>query len=430
MLTIKGFCTRRLQADNQLGKVATFGELSTYARTFAKDIGVYSIASVDAIELNVFSHKLDGQYNNTLSTAFVEIIVQMTQWIYDKSLTVSSGTSKNDYLTDILNNFHGLILNPNVGLIKSAEGRTMPEWFSFSLVNSQDNDIKIWLSSAAFERDYDEYDITVVSPLLHVDTLFRPVAEIRSALATSTLSDQMDKVQAVKNRTPETILKVESIQYFNPQDPNITIDTTWYVLIYGPSGNNSESIKNAIIEYILAQSNEPETSWKQILPYLFKVTRMFVLPRWEKMAIPNRQAYAGIYSPISAVTESITYAKAALPGLANTFVENNLEITHHKYRAISLLCCGGEDNAQSKFKLSDYIPDYIAESTNTQDFNRMSESTKQWSVMMEEMLIIAEAGDNSIQLPIHTRRLNVGGVKYIGRRLGRVEYLVAIKETI
>ena len=430
MLTIKGFCTRRLQADNQQGKVATFGELSTYARTFSKDVGIYSMATIDAIELNVFSHKLDGQNNNVVSTAFVEIIVQMTQWIYDKSVTIGVDATKNDYLTDILNNFHGLISNPNIGVIKNAEGRTMPEWFSFSFTNPQANEIKIWLSSAAFERDYDEYDITVVSPLLNVDTLFRPVAEIRSALATSTLSDQMDKVQAVKNKTPETVLKVESIQYFNPQDPLITLDTTWYVLVYGPAGNNSEAIKSAIIDYILAQSNEPESSWKLILPYLFKVTRMFVLPRWEKMAIPNRQAYAGIYSPISSATESLTYAKAALATLANTFVETNLEITHHKYRAISLLCCGGEDNAQDKFKLSDYVPDYIAESTNTQDFNRMSETTKQWSVMMEELLILAEAGDNAVQLPITTRRITIGGVKYIGRRLGRVEYLVAVKELV
>lgn len=429
MLTIKGFCTRRMQADNQPGRVATFGELSTYARTFAKDIGIYAIAAVPTIELNVFSNKLDDQAQDSLSTEFVEPIINICNWIYDRSQSTSVDVSKNDYLTDLTNNFYGSITNINVGTIKNADGRTMPEWYSFKLNNSQDNEIKIWLSSTAFERDYDEYEITVVSPLLNVDTLFRPVSEIRDALSSMTLSDIMDKVQTTKAKEPETLMKIETIQYINPQDNNITIDTNWYVLIYGPAGNNSESIKSAIVSYILAQSNEPETSWKQIFPYLFKITRMFVLPRWDKMAIANRQSYAGIYSPISTVGESLTYAKATLSQLANTFVEDNLQITHHKYRAISLLCCGGEDNAQDKFKLTDYMPDYIAEASTTQDFNRMSESTKQWSVMMEELLILAEANNDQATLPLSTRKLTINNVDYLSRSFGKVEYLVAVKET-
>lgn len=429
MLSIKGFCTRRLQADNQPNRVATFGELSTYARTFSKDVGIYASTGVDAIEFNCFSNRLNGQANGILSTEFVDAIVNVTAWIYDKSTTVSQTVSKNDYLTELLNNFHGTIVNPNVGTIKFGEGRTMPEWVSFQLNVPEQNEVKFWLSSAAFERDYDDYEITVVSPLTQLDTLFRPVSEIRAALALVPLSVQLDKVQTVKNKAPESILKAESIQYINPNDPSITIDTTWYLLIYGPAGNNVEAIRDAIVAHILENSNEPESSWKSILPYLFKITRMYVLPRWDKMAIPNRQAYAGIYSPVSTIGESLTYAKTTLPQLANTFVDTHLQVTHHKYRAISLLCCGGEDNAQDLFKLTDFMPDYIAESATSQDFNRMSESTKQWTVMMEELLIMAEAGDNAVALPLNTRRLTVGTKKYIARRYGRAEYLVAIKET-
>lgn len=428
MLTIKGFCTRRLQADNSPNKVATFGELSTYARTFTKDIGIYSNTTYPEVELNIFSHKLDGVDNGVLAIAFIDSIISVTNWIYAKSLTINSDINKQEYLTDMSNNFFGQFTNLNIGLIKNAEGRTIPEWFSFSLTSHPSNEVKIWLSSVAFERDYDEYEITVVSPLLTVDTMFRPVSEIRTVLASVSMTDMLEKVQNAKNKSPETVLRAENIQYIHPADPAITIDTTWYVLVYGPAGNNSEAIKNALIEYILANSGEPETAWKQIFPFLFKVTRMYILPKWENMAIPNRLSVAGIYSPIAGTKDSLTYAKAALPFLANTFVEDNLEITHHKYRSITLLCCGDADNAQNLFKLSDYVPDYIAESSNTQDFNRMSENTKHWTVMMEELLIIAENYTDFSQLPANTRKLELNGVKYIGRRLGRIEYLVASKE--
>lgn len=428
MQVIKGFCTRKRQANNEPGQTAAFGELSTYVRTFAKDIGIYATVDYPEIEFNLFSNKRNGQAQNILNTEYLNAILQITEWIYSKSTTIDSGINKNDYLVNANNVFHGIVENLNIGAIKSAEGRTMPEWFKFKLSSIADNEVTVWLSAAAMERDYDEYEITVVSPLINVDTLFRPIAEIRSALNLTPITDQMDKIQAARNKMPETVLKAESIQYINPVDNNITIDTTWYVMIYGPAGNNSEAIKYAIIDYILERSNESEAAWKQILPYLFKITRMFILPRWDKFAIPNRQLNVGIYSPIASAVESLTYARSHLSHMASTFIEENTEITHHKYRSIILICCGGDDNAQNKFKLSDYVPDYIGESSTSQDFNRMSETTKQWSVALEEMLIIAESFNSQSHLPIHTRVLTINNTKYLARKLGRVEYLLAIKE--
>ena len=82
------------------------------------------------------------------------------------------------------------------------------------------------------------------------------------------------------------------------------------------------------------------------------------------------------------------------------------------------------DNVQNKFKLTDYIGDYIAESATSLDFNRMSEPSKAWTVAIEEMLILAENMAAVDSLPIHIRRTVVGDTTYIGRTLNKVEYLV------
>ena len=197
----------------------------------------------------------------------------------------------------------------------------------------------------------------MISPLANVDTLFRPVSEIRTALGNRTLAEQLENVQTVKAKLPETALRLETVQYINPVDNNITFDLNWYILVYGPMGNNSEAIKQAIIDYIMAHTSETEAAWKQILPFLFRVTRMYVIPRWDRIAIASRQSTVGIYSPITSVKENLTHAKTALSHLANAFVEEHLQVTHHKFRSVTLLTCGGEDNAQDKFKLTDYVPD-------------------------------------------------------------------------
>lgn len=431
MLTIKGFCARARQADNTPGVTAVFGELSTYVRTFSKDIRQFANVSNPEIEINVFSTKVDGVKTDTLSTVYAEGMIKVSAWIYDKSIAVNQNTTQSDYLLDILNQFHGQIENPTVGPIKYAAGRTMPEWIQFKLSGTpSDNTIKLWFSAVAMERDYDEYEITIVPPVANVDTFFLPIADIRSALALTSPSDLIEKVQLKRNKQPETVLKAEVVQYMHPNDPSIKIDTTWYALVHGPAGNNSESIKQAMIDFILANSKEPETAWKLIFPYLFKLTRMFIFPQWESMALPNRVTQVGIYSPIVSVQSALQKTKLALNHLDTTFVDTNVQVTHHKWRSIALVACGSSDNVQNKFKLTDYIGDYIAESATSLDFNRMSEPSKAWTVAIEEMLILAENMAAVDSLPIHIRRTVVGDTAYIGRTLNKVEYLVAIKRDV
>lgn len=428
MLTIKGFVENSSLANNEESAIATFGELSTFSRTFAKDIGIYTDQVAPALTLNVFSHKLSNVKNGVVLLDHVKRILTVVKAVYDKASSIDANTPRADYIADLTHDLHAQADAISVGRFVTLGALTVPEWISFKMSIADDNAVKIWLSNLAFERDWDEYEITVVPPLANVDTLFRPLAEIRASLSARTITEQMDQVRTLRGKHPETDLVAETVTYVNPQDNTVTYPITWYLLIYGPQGSNSEAIKRAIIDYIMANSREPESSWKTILPFLFKNTVMYILPRWEKLAIPNRQATVGIYSPITSLTEDLTYIKTSLAHLTTRFVEENAQVTHHKWRSITLLTCGGQDNAQDKFKLTDYIPDYIGEATSSLDFARMSAASREWTVAIEEMLIIAEAIDSAGALPLHTRRVTVGSVDYIARKIGPVEYHVALKE--
>lgn len=428
MLKIKGFCTHALQVDNTPGVVATFGELSTYARTYARDIGIYTSSSYAGIEFNCFRHAEGNTPQGKLTADYYNVILQVTQWIYNRATSISNTIVKNDYVVDMQTAFAGVINTVDIGTIKYDGTNTIPEWFKFAITGKPSNEVKVWLSSNAFEVQYDEFEIVVVNPLDNIDILFNTVSKINEDIQNNPSSKVMQKVVDAKNKAPETFLRIETVTYVNPQNTDITVNIDWYVLIYGVAGDNPEEVKTAIINYILSHSTEDENAWKQVLPYLFKNTRMYILPMWSNMAIPNRVSTAGIYSPISNANASLTYAKATLAPINNTFVTNNLEITHHKYRAITLLCCGDPDNVQSKFKLSDYMPDYIAESSTSQDFNRMAETTKQWTIDMERMLVIAENINEYPQLPSDIRKTVLNNITYVTKEIARVQYLVAVRE--
>lgn len=426
-MQIKGFCANPKLANNDSGKTSQLGELTTYARTFSKDIGIYTNDNYPNIELDVFSARNeDSTPVLVIKPAYIETILEIASWVY-------SGTTKlldaSEYGVELHNEFFNKIKNVEASNIIQAGGIAAPEKLTFKLENAEDIEIKLWFSAQAMEKEYDEYDIIVVHPLDNIDHLFKPIADLRKELDSVTITSQIEKIQELKNKNPETVLRAETIQYINAEDPSITLDLVWYVAIYGPNGDNVDAIKQAIIDAIMRDSAEPEASWKNILPYLFKTTRMYVLPRWDRMSLPSRLDNVGIYSPISHVQEAISYAKACLGTIITTkHIEDNLEITHHKYRSISLLACGGEDNALDKFKLSDYISDYIAEPSTSQDFNRQVEYTRNWTITMEELLILAENLSINVDLPFGVRKVTMGDVTYLSKRIGNVEWMIAVRE--
>ena len=432
MLTVKGFVSQAQLADNRFNTTAAFGELSSYARTFSKDITVHTDPRWANTELDVFSCKLSGTGRVSLSTEFQEQMLEIGKWVYDYGMTAGPTVGRQDFLVDFLDHFQGRITDVNCGDFLVDGLRRMPVWLSWKKVSTADaaNAVKVWFNSAAFERDYDEFDIVVIPPLANLNTFFRPTNEVVTALAARTVSQLMELAQEAKGRKPETTLRVEMVDYVNPNNPNQIIPTNWAVVIYGPAGESSDNIKGAIVSYILANSQEPENSWKIIIPDLFRTTQMFILPRWDNYAIPNRTDRVGIYSPIVRANEAGSFAKNVLTQLTALHIDSHLQITHSTYRGLTLLAVGGPDNHLAKFRLSDYVPDYIAESSTSEDFNRQSELTKSWTIALDKAILLAEVANDITDLPIGFRRVTAANKTFLAFKHNKVEYLVATKASI
>jgi hypothetical protein len=211
-------------------------------------------------------------------------------------------------------------------------------------------------------------------------------------------------------------------------NPEYAPSTVWSTITYGAAGDNLDNIKQAIRDYCLANSSYGMTEWARIFPDIFKTTEFYLIPRWDLVAIPNKTTEKGANSPFTNPTDILTSVKAMYPAIAAQHIEQNVLVGVHPFMSVAFACFGGTENKASKYKITDYFPDYIAVGTNSMDFNRMSKKTQDWSYMINNLLRIAEDETARNNLPINTRMITRAGVTYASQTMDGILYLVATKE--
>lgn len=428
MYQLKGFASIEPLIRNTPGEISPLGEISTYSMTYTRERGEYYDPAISAIKLVSVSSTDTSTGKVAVSKAYADHALQVADFIYQFAVTKNGEVFKDELTTALAINFQGVAADFILGNIINNGTIYMPEWVSWHKGGNNDNNLKLWFSDSAFRRQFDEYEIVVIPPTTSLEDFFKTPTEVKTIMESRTETGAMDAVQIAKNYHPETVIRLETYDYVNPNYPGVKIPTKWYVLIYGIAGDNIDAIKDAIAEYILSNNTHTRDEWKAILPELFKRTEFLVFPRWDLYAIPNLTIQAGIYSPMLNLQESVAYLKSKLPQATPTFLEAYITSFTHPYKSIAALALGGEENKDAKYKLTDYFPDYIHVGTTSLDFNRMAQATKDWSVMMERLLITAETMNEYSDIPPETRRLKRDGILYIVQRFNNVQYLVAAKQ--
>lgn len=431
MHLIKGFFESNTQISNEPHTTAMFGELSATARTYGKDLKEYSSNLYSNLNLILFHSKENNQIKE-LDISLQSTILEVGNWIYNLGDSITANTTTLQLVNNISNQFNNTIHEVNVGNIQYDTFKRLPTWISFKFRNTiVETRVKIWLSNEVFEREYDEYEIKIIPPFENIDQFFMPPTDLKELIKNINNIELMDRINQVKGDYPYTLIRAENTTYINPNDITDTVNIYWTAIIYGKAGDDSEIIKQAIIKYITDHSRSSETEWKQILPDLFNITAFYIVPRWDKEAIPDRKTIPGIYSPISNHKEIFEFTKEFLKNLVSaSHIENNLEVTVHRFKSISLAIVGGEDNRRSLYRISDYFNDYIAEESTHEDFNRQKKLTKEWTNLITELLIKAEHFETNPILPTHTRLVNRHGKNYLVRKFDNVEYFLALKSSV
>lgn len=430
MLVVKGFCSNDLMVSNTPNTVADFGEISTQGLTYAKDVGVYSNNTHPNLTLYTFKATVSN-VSTPLDGNIVEHILTVLDYAYVQGATVSAGLNNTQFATLLQTQFSGNAAGFSCGPMVISNTKAIPEWITWyntALGDNTTNAIKIWLTDFAFRSQYDEFQIVPVKPLAVLDDFFKTPTAVALELSAINTTAYFESIQVTRNNLPETTLQSKTFNYVDPINPTNKIPVNWAVLIYGLAGNNNDSISDALVSFILANSARPRADWVTIFPDIFKRTEFILLPLWDQYAIPNRIVEVGIYSPIVNVNRTLALYKTQVPSYPEAHINLNFDILSHPYMSLQIMAVGGPDNREGISNIANVFKDYINVPTTSLDFNRMSQPTKNWVLEMNTLLLIAESMTDFSSIPVGYTRIKRDGKLYVSRSYLNVNYLVSAKQ--
>jgi hypothetical protein len=425
---IKGFVTIDQYIVNVPGEISLIGELSTVSRTYSKEKGEYTHTDVSGYNLVTF-RAVDNAGGAPIEVAPSQVkeILQVVKECVNYTANHIRPYDPVDFRNEVANAFYQQISSFSMGALVDNGTIALPEWVSWISTGHDGSEIKVWLADQAFQNQYDEYSITVVPPLEPIDQFFGSYPVVSNLLSSMDLEVFGDRIQDAKDGNPETVIRILKFDFYNRVNINQKTPSDWAVLIYGKTGDNIDAIKDALVEYILENSTHPQNEWEEIFPDIFKRTEFYMLPRWDFISIPNLTVLSSLYSSILDPKEVITFAKTAISQFPANFVENNIATIPYDYKAVSFVTVAGIGNTDGNKKIKEIFPDYIPVPSTSTDFSRMSIKTRNWILMLENLLLAAETATEFSAIPGSLRRQKKAGILYISKMYEGVNYLVAAR---
>jgi len=429
MFTVKGFAVNSQFTVNTPGTNNLFGELSTQSLTYSKEKGFYTNITLDNLALVAFK-TVEDNVVKALPSTLSDHILTVCNYVYNYMATNINQTVDPTALAQALSaEYAAVASNFVLGTIESDGTYSVPDWVSWKQTANNAN-IRIWFVDNAFLTQYDEYELVFVPPITPLDNFFNGGAAVQTLLEAVSTSDVVAKLQAAIGNKPETFFELQTFDYYDPNDDTRIVPSYWGIVGYGVAGNNIDVLKEALINYILANSTHSREEWAAILPDLFKRTEFVIVPLWSNYAIEPRTTTPGIYSPISKTSFGAAFLKTVLPSYPAHQIDTYSMIMGFPFKSITVLSVGNEENRNSKYMLTDYFPDFINVSSTSQDFNRMVEDTKNWSLMIHQLMVYAETATPDTALPLTVSKVTRDNVFYLSQLYDNIQYLVASKYSV
>lgn len=458
--SLKGFVSVGAFADNDRYETAPLGELSLQSATYSKDRALYATTSEGtnstSLELAVFSCRTTDNPTYAVPVPYQELLLDMIKWAHAQGIGGVFSNNAEACRQAFMAEFDGKITDAVVGAMIQQDTVWLPSSVTFYINHDglgatwtpeEDEDlersrVKLWFADSAFSTEYDEHAIEFVAPIANdrLDDFFLLADQVDVKVKARKLEELMILIHAAKAGKPETKIRTIEFLYHDPQDPDWTLATNWTFVIYGIAGDNIDTIKEELSNWILDNSTHTREEWAVIFPDIFTSTEFIITPMWSQFAIPNETLQDGVYSPIVNVQNGLNVARKSCTGTAYTqnHIDDVLAIVGCPFKSLALLIAGGPENRDGQDRFEEVWPDYISVMTSSLDFNRMQPETQAWVQMLQAMLLTAETMTDFSDLPqapypmTRLRRTNPDGQQfmYVVANFDNIQYLVVSRQSI
>lgn len=454
--SLKGFVSVGAFADNDRYEIAPLGELSLQSATYAKDRALYTTVSQGVnpttLKLSVFSCRTTEDDFYVAPAPYQALLLQMVRWCHAQALNGTFTNNAENARQSLMAEFDGNITSAVVGRMIQQDGVWLPASLQFYISpdslgpwdpgvrpDLERSRVKLWFADEAFAAEYDEFDIEFLAPIdnARLDDFFLLAEQVEQRVKARTLEETMVLVHALKNNQPETKIRTIPFLYHDPNNETWTMSTNWTFVIYGAAGDNIDSIKEELANWILDNSTHTREEWAVIFPDIFTSTEVIITPMWSNYAVENATLADGVYSPTVNAQQALATARRTCTGTLydNAHIDSVLSVVGCPYKSIALLAVGGPENRNGIFRFEEIWPDYMAVFTSSLDYNRMQPETQAWVTLLHRMLKVAETMTDFSDLPqdmTRLRRTNAAGetYMYVVANYDNVQYLVVSRQSV
>lgn len=427
MYHLQGFMVINGLIDNSLNTVSPLGELSPQSRSYSREIGIYSDHEYDDVRLFTF-YSVEDNKKKPLSDELAKHLLALGEWLSKESLLLKIDDSRASFIQKLNTEYLSRITVLQVGKMVTNGKYWLPEYITFQLnADTRKNRYKIWFADESFQNQYDKYEIEVIPAIVNVDDFHKGVEKVKQVLTEHTVENLHNRVNKVADEKPYTYILSRTYDYINPKDQSEHIPTSWTIIIYGEAGKNADTIRDALADWVLANSDFPRKDWEPLIPDMFIPTEFYLCPFWTKFATENLQLRGGIYSPTIPYRETIPYCQRTMFGYQEDHLKENVAVFDSIFKSIAVAACGHPKNRLLPKEFEKAWPDYCNIYTTSRDFNRISPETQEFILFMNKLFVEAETLTPDSEVLQEFTRVQRGTMYYLTGQFAGVTYLVPIR---
>ena len=426
--------------NNGQNALSPLGELSSQARNYAKDPGVYA-KDTDTVLYNFYS-KRDNVFVE-FPKALAEKEIDVCDWLLREA---ENNRITNDPVTclhALKTNFSGTIEITAVGEMVTNSVIWLPSYFEGIHTTTpsgggqaERSEFRVWLANEYFVTGYPFRDISLVHPV--------PLAQIDQLLnlnylqlAERLLKETPDVIEGrVKTFTqnglyPYSNRKIYPFIVYDRINKGKFVLCYWTALIWGNDADADDEIYDKIQTEIKANSSLALNFWEEGIPDLFNPLEFYITPYWDWLGMRNKTNNSSNYSPIGDYEKELVnpkkYCSVIMPGITDDHLIKSQQTVPHQYKSILLSFIGKPSNHAGLKKIKDLYPDYSNVSSRDPDFGRMEEATIDFINQIQLLVSAAERMTPDSIPPEGVFRKMIGNKVFATKKIGKVKYTMVTK---
>ncbi len=394
---IKGFITRDDFVTPRNQEVSPLYELSELSYTYSYRKQVIYPSDQPTYALHVFHAETTGstvvpEITQLQSQAIVRVVSEFSNY-----LTGNPTATKQQAIVNFTNQHNALfpdrpITNLTYNTVKIHNNIRVPDYLTFTILNI---DCSIWTNDQMFQTFYPKYNIRTVFPFDNFVNIVQNTSQMLDALGLFDPVIFNERIEQDKVGYPPTVTRIMNIPY---RVPNTTIERNCYFAfnIYGRHGNYDYILKLELYRVLTEELGLSGSFVEEIFPTILRINEFFLVPRWERLAIPSQVGQIGINSQISKTYSEVYDTRKFIKIYdQDVYIKNNTYDVPVTYNNLLVQVTNGYYSEERIRVFTSHYPDIISASSLSQDFGRMSSRTQRFIILLENLLDIADSNNQT-----------------------------------